>query len=115
MKLLIQENGKLQDLMVYTDGSVTKDQSGWGFTVKKAATTIHKNSALKAKDITPSTAWSREAWKEEVLDDLLERMREGYRQSDAQRNRFKCEVRETSERQAGVHMGFYKRTNTILN
>ena len=45
MKLLIQENGKLQDLIVYTDGSVTKDQSGWGFTVKQGATTIHEVSA----------------------------------------------------------------------
>ena len=25
---------------------------------------------IKAKDITPSIAWRREAWKEEVLDDL---------------------------------------------
>ena len=28
IKLLIQENSKPQDLIVYTDGSVTKDQSG---------------------------------------------------------------------------------------
>ena len=41
-----QENSKPQDLIVYTDGSVTKDQSGWGFTVKQgAATTIHEHSA----------------------------------------------------------------------
>ena len=33
IKLLIQENSKPQDLIVYTDGSVTKYQSGWGFTV----------------------------------------------------------------------------------
>jgi len=30
---------------VYTDGSVTKDQSGWGFTVEQADTTIHEDSA----------------------------------------------------------------------
>ena len=29
----------------YTDGSVPKDQSGWGFTVKEGATTIHEDSA----------------------------------------------------------------------
>ena len=40
-----QENSKPQDLIVYTDGSVTKDQSGWGFTVKQGATTIHEHSA----------------------------------------------------------------------
>ena len=41
VKLLIQENDRPQYLMVYTDGSVTKDQSGWSFTVKQGATTIH--------------------------------------------------------------------------
>ena len=30
---------------MYTDGSVTKDQSGWGFTVKQGATTIREDSA----------------------------------------------------------------------
>ena len=42
---LIQENSKPQDPMVYTDFSVTKDQSGWGFTVKQGVTTIHEDSA----------------------------------------------------------------------
>ena len=42
IKLLIQENSKPQDLIVHTDGSVTKDQSGWGFTVKQVVITIHK-------------------------------------------------------------------------
>ena len=46
IKLLFQENSQLQDLRVYTDGSVTKDQSGWGFTVKQGVSTIHKNSAI---------------------------------------------------------------------
>ena len=31
--------------MYYTDGSVTKGQSGWGFTAKQGATTIHEDSA----------------------------------------------------------------------
>ena len=34
--------------VVYTDGSVTKDQSGWGFTVKQGATTIHEDSGAYA-------------------------------------------------------------------
>ena len=42
IKFLIQENRKPHDVTVYTDGSVTKDQSGWGFTVKQGATIIHK-------------------------------------------------------------------------
>ena len=45
IKLLIQENSKPQDLIVYADGSVTKDQSGWRFTVKQGATTIPEDSA----------------------------------------------------------------------
>ena len=31
--------------MVYSDGLVTKEQSGWGFTVKQGVTTIHEDSA----------------------------------------------------------------------
>ena len=34
-----------QDHVLYTNGSVTKDQSGWVFTVKQDATTIHEDSA----------------------------------------------------------------------
>ena len=45
IRQLIQENSKPQVLIVYTDGSVTKDQSGWGFTVKQGATTSHEDSA----------------------------------------------------------------------
>ena len=30
---------------MYTDGSVTKDQSGWGFTVKQGTTTLHEDGA----------------------------------------------------------------------
>ena len=30
---------------MYTDGSVTKDQSGWGFPVKQGVTTIDEESA----------------------------------------------------------------------
>ena len=45
IKLLIQENSKPQDLIVYTDGSLTKDQSGWSFTVKQGVTTVHEDSA----------------------------------------------------------------------
>ena len=45
---LIQENSKPQDPIVYTDGSVTKDQTGWGFTIKQGATTIHEDSAAYA-------------------------------------------------------------------
>lgn len=32
--------------IVYTDGSVTKDQAGWDFTVMQGATTFHKSRAV---------------------------------------------------------------------
>ena len=51
IKLLIQENSKPQDLIMYTDGSVTKDQSGWCFTVKQGATTIHEDSMVSTSSL----------------------------------------------------------------
>ena len=38
-------HSRKQQIVVYTDGSVTTDQSGWGFTVKRCATTVHEHSA----------------------------------------------------------------------
>lgn len=40
-----QENTKPQDLIVYADSSVIKDQSELGFPVKQGATTVHEDSA----------------------------------------------------------------------
>ena len=34
-----------QDFTVHTDGLVTNDQSGWGFSVKQGATTVREDSA----------------------------------------------------------------------
>ena len=45
IKFLINKDSKAQDLIVDTVGSVTKDRSGWGFTVKQGTTIIHKVSA----------------------------------------------------------------------
>ena len=38
-------NSTLQALIVYSDGSVTKDKSGLGFTVKQRTTTTHEENA----------------------------------------------------------------------
>ena len=46
---------------------------------------------------------------------FLERTREGHHQSDEHWNHFKGNVGETSEIWGGVHMGFSKLINTILN
>ena len=32
--MLVEANSKPHDIVIYTDGSVTRDRSGWGFTVK---------------------------------------------------------------------------------
>ena len=52
IKLLIQENRKQQQFLVYTGGSATKDQSERGFTVKQGATTIHEDSAASTSSLT---------------------------------------------------------------
>ena len=46
---------------------------------------------------------------------FLERMREGHHQSNKHCNHFKGNVEKTSERWGGVHMGFCKCNDTILN
>ena len=35
VQMLVEANSKSHDIVIYTDGSVTMDRSGWGFTVKK--------------------------------------------------------------------------------
>ena len=47
IKLPIQEHSKQQDFIVYSDGSVAKDQSARGFTVKQGATTIHNATTTR--------------------------------------------------------------------
>ena len=34
---------KPQDIVIYTDDSVTRDRSGWGFTVKQGGRTEHED------------------------------------------------------------------------
>ena len=69
-------------------------------------------SGNKAKDITPSIAWKREASKEEALGDLLWKDERG---SSSVRWTFKGNVGKISKRQGGAHMGFSECIDTILN
>ena len=39
--MLVETNSKLHDIMIYTDGSVTRGRSGWGFTVKQSGRTVY--------------------------------------------------------------------------
>ena len=44
VQMLVQANRKPHDIVKYTDGSVTRDRSGWGFTVKQGGRTAHEDS-----------------------------------------------------------------------
>ena len=42
--MLVEANSKPHDIVIYTVGSVTRDRSGWGFTVKQSGRTVHEDS-----------------------------------------------------------------------
>ena len=44
VQMLVKANSKPHDIVIYKDGSVTRDRSGWGFTVKKGGRTMHEDS-----------------------------------------------------------------------
>ena len=49
VQMIVDANSKPHDIVIYTDGSVTRDQSGWGFTIKQAGRTAHgDNGAHRA-------------------------------------------------------------------
>ena len=43
-QMLVKANSKPHDIVIYTDGSVTRDRSGWGFAVKRGERTVHEES-----------------------------------------------------------------------
>ena len=51
--MLVEANSKPHDIVIYTDGLVTKDRSGLGFRAKKGGRTIHEDSG--AHRVTPSS------------------------------------------------------------
>ena len=46
VQMLVEANSKLYDIVIYTDGSVTRDRSGWRFTVKQGGRTVHEDSGI---------------------------------------------------------------------
>ena len=44
VQMLVEANSKPHDIVIYTDGSVTRDRSGWVFTVKQGERTEHEDS-----------------------------------------------------------------------
>ena len=51
--MLVEVNSKPHDIVIYTDGSVTRDRSGWGFTVKQGGWTVREDSG--AHTVTTSS------------------------------------------------------------
>ena len=44
VQMLVEANSKPHGIAIYTDGSVTRDRSCWGFTVKQGGRTAHEDS-----------------------------------------------------------------------
>ena len=44
VQMLVEANSKPHDIVIFTDGSVTRDRPGWGFTVKQGGRTVHEDS-----------------------------------------------------------------------
>ena len=51
--MLVEASSKPHDIVIYTDGSVTRDRYGWGFTVKQGARPVHEDS--EARSVTTSS------------------------------------------------------------
>ena len=59
VRMLVEANSKPHDIVIYTDGSVTRDRSGRGFTVKQGGRTVHEDSG--AHGVTSSLTMEVEA------------------------------------------------------
>ena len=44
VQMVVEANSKPHDIVIYTDGSVTRDRSGLGFTVKQGGKSVHEDS-----------------------------------------------------------------------
>ena len=53
VQMLVEANSKPHDIVIYTDGSVTRDRSGWKFTVKQGGRTVHED--IGAHRVTTSS------------------------------------------------------------
>ena len=51
--MLVEANSKPLDIVIYSDGSVTRDRSGWGITVKQGGRTVHEDCG--AHSVTTSS------------------------------------------------------------
>ena len=44
VQMLVEANSKPHDIVIYTDGTITRDQSGWGFTGEQGGRTVNEDS-----------------------------------------------------------------------
>ena len=67
VQMLVKANSKPHDIVIYTDGSVTRGRSGWGFTVKQSGRTVHEDNGvhrvttssltMEAEAVTHAVQW----------------------------------------------------------
>ena len=48
VQMLVKANSKLHDILIYMDHTVTRDWSGWGFTVKQGGRPYTKTVSLQS-------------------------------------------------------------------
>ena len=51
VQMLVKANSKPHDIIIYFEGSVTRDRSDWGFTVKHGGRTVHEDSGAQSEDL----------------------------------------------------------------
>ena len=61
VQMLVEANSKPRDIMIYTDGSVARDWSGWGFTVKQGGRTdcarMMSSLTMEVEAVTHAIQW----------------------------------------------------------
>ena len=67
VQMPVEANSKPHDIVIYTDGSVTRDRSGWWFTVMESGRTVHEDSGahrvktssltMEVEAVTHATQW----------------------------------------------------------
>ena len=55
VQMLVEAISKPHDIVIYTDSSVTRDRSGWGFTVKQRGRTVNEDSGAHRVTISSLT------------------------------------------------------------
>ena len=65
--MLVEANSKPHDIVTYSDGSVTRDRSGWGIMVKQGGRIVHghsgahrvtaSNLTMEAEAVTHAIQW----------------------------------------------------------